>query len=61
MRPTPVSSQGITQRKRITKRLGANTMVYEQLKIQTHFCLIIGKIGNALALVALVLVIFGGF
>lgn len=36
-------------------------MVYEQLKIRTHFCLVMGKLGNALVLVALVLVIFGGF
>jgi hypothetical protein len=36
-------------------------MVYEQLKIQTHFCLIIGKIGNTFGLIALAIAIFGGF
>lgn len=36
-------------------------MKYEEIKINTHFCLILGKLGNAFGLAALGIAILGGF
>lgn len=36
-------------------------MIYEQIKIKTHFCLIIGKAAQAATLIALAVFMFGGF
>lgn len=36
-------------------------MIYDQLKIQTHFSRVCGTVGNLLGLIAFCIAIFGGF